>query len=105
MLCISVKTKVSDVFFNQCKMLWGCQETIHDDIIPWSLIFFGSENIRNQLRSKMTSVQGGITFYMDCGCLISKGQLMMKIFNDGVHVTQSKQFQGSACYGNLCLGL
>lgn len=74
---------------------------------PWfySLVsdFSRSENICNQLRSKMTSMQGGFTFYMDYGCLISKGRLMMHIFNGGVHVTQSKQFQGSACYGNLGL--
>lgn len=53
----------------------------------------------------MTSMRGGFTFYTDYGRLISEGQLTMQISDGGVHVTQSKQFQGSACYANLGLGL
>lgn len=34
MLCISVKTKVSNVHFNQCERLRGCQETSGDFIPP-----------------------------------------------------------------------
>ena len=61
----------------------GCLETCHD-FIPLILIFLRSENICNQLTSKMTSMLVGCTFYMDYGFLISKGQLTMQIFKDGV---------------------
>lgn len=34
---------------------------------------------------------------MDYGCFIGKGQLMMQIFGDDIHVSLSKRFQGSFC--------
>ncbi len=78
----------------------GCQETSHD-FIPWFLIFPTLRTSPISSDQTWHPCREGFTFCTDYGCLISKGRLMMQVFNGSIHVTQSKQFQGSAHYGNL----